>query len=126
MKAKHIVSAILIIILPFVIIFGFGALSDFFNQMASRTFQFAYKIAGMITSVVPIVAYIFWLSFVMRTKHPKTRILLSICSLAVSAILIACLIAPFILSVPFHFLFYYNNNFDLYTCKSVRRVLYAC
>ncbi len=45
MKSKHIISSALIVVLPFIIIFGFGALSDYLNQLANHTFLFGYRIS---------------------------------------------------------------------------------
>ena len=88
MKAKHIICAALILILPFVLIFGFGSLRDYFALMGSRTYVFGFIILNMLTTAIPIVAYVFWLSFVMRAKEPKAKILLMCCSFVVATFLL--------------------------------------
>lgn len=92
MKAQHIISAVLLLILPFVLIIGFGELGAYLNKLASRTFMLRYNVLGMLNSTIPIVVYIFWLSFVMRTKHRPAKVLLSTCCFAVAAALIVCII----------------------------------
>lgn len=92
MKAKHIISAVLLLILPFVLIIGFGALGAYLNNLASRTFMLRYIILNMLNSTIPIVIYIFWLSFVMRTKNRPAKLLLSTCCFVVAAALIVCII----------------------------------
>lgn len=92
MKAKHIISAVLLLVLPFALIIGFGELGAYLSKLASRTYMVRYIILGMLTSTIPIVVYIFWLSFVMRTKHRPARILLGCSSFTVAAALIVCVI----------------------------------
>lgn len=92
MKTKHIISAVLVLTLPFVLIIGFGELGVYLSKLASRTYMLRYSVLGMLNSVIPIVVYIFWLSFIMRTKERPAKLLLSICCFAVSTALITCLI----------------------------------
>lgn len=92
MKAKHIITAVLLVVLPFAVIIGFGELGAYLSKLASRTYMLRYSILGMLTSTIPIVVYIFWLSFVMRTKHRPAGILLGYSSLAVATALIVCVI----------------------------------
>ena len=88
MKSKHIISSALIVVLPFIIIFGFGALSDYLNQLANHTFLFGYSMLSSISIIIPLVLYAFWLSFVMRTGNRKARIIMMCCAFAVSALLL--------------------------------------
>lgn len=92
MKAKHIISAVMLLILPFVLIIGFGELGAYLNNLASRTFMLRYIILNMLNSTIPIVIYIFWLSFVIRTKYRPAKLLLSTCCFVVAAALILCII----------------------------------
>ena len=88
MKAKHIISSVLVVALPFIIILGFGALSEYLSQIAGRTFLFGYSMLSSLATIVPLVLYTFWLSFVMRTGNRKARIIMMCCAFAVSALLL--------------------------------------
>ncbi len=88
MKAKHIISSVLIVVLPFIIILGFGVLSEYLDRIAGLTFLFGYSMLSSLVTIVPLVLYTFWLSFVMRTENRKARILMICCTFAVSALLI--------------------------------------
>lgn len=92
MKAKHIISAVLVLALPFVLIIGFGELGAYLSKLASRTFMVRYSVLGMLNSTIPIVIYIFWLSFVMRTKYRPAKLLLCTCCFVIAAALVVCLI----------------------------------
>ena len=92
MKTKHIISAVLVLALPFVLIIGFGELGAYLSKLASRTYMLRYSVLGMLNSAIPLVVYIFWLSFIMRTKERPAKLLLSTCCFAIAAALIACLI----------------------------------
>lgn len=82
MKAKHIISSALVIILPFVIVLGFGNLGSYLSLMGRRTYMPYYTQLGTFIITASMVAYIFWLSFVMRTTNQKAKVLLICCSLA--------------------------------------------
>ena len=88
MKAKHIISSVLVVVLPFIIILGFGALSEYLDRIAGRTFLFGYSMLSSLATIVPIVLYAFWLSFVMRTGNRKARIVMMCCTFAVSLLLL--------------------------------------
>lgn len=95
MKAKHIITAVLLVIIPFVFIIGFGELGRYFFQLAGRYYTPVYSIFGMLAYAIPETAYIIWISFVIRTKYRSARILFSCCCFAVAAVILGCYLSIF-------------------------------
>lgn len=105
MKAKHIVISALMIILPFVIVLGFGNLGSYLSLIGERTYMPGYTLLSSFIITSSMVAYTFWLSFVMRTTNQKAKVLLICCSLAVAVFFLIFFFGYWVIPFPIDTLF---------------------
>jgi len=107
MKTKHIVIGVLLLVIPFVVVIGFGYLGSYFSKLTSRTYMVKYNIFSNLAAAIPTTVYILWLSFIMRTKNQKARVLFICCCLTIAVVLLFLSLGYYIVLFPIHLFFFY-------------------